>query len=61
MDQVGERLILRERVSGTVDADDVRKATAWNLRIAADLAVTEPPSDAELTALRSLRTKGSPA
>ncbi|MFL5918309.1 MAG: CoA-transferase subunit beta [Gaiellaceae bacterium] len=43
-----------------VESSDVQAATGWDLRIADDLAVTEPPSDAELTALRSLRTKGSP-
>jgi glutaconate CoA-transferase, subunit B len=58
-DEGGELMLTH--VHPGVDPDDVRKATAWNLRIAEDLAVTEPPSDAELTALRSLRTKGSPA
>jgi glutaconate CoA-transferase subunit B len=38
-----------------VEPDDVRAATGWNLRIADDLSVTEPPSEAELDALRSLR------
>jgi glutaconate CoA-transferase, subunit B len=41
-----------------VEPDDVRAATGWDLRIADDLAVTEPPSEEELRALRSLRTKG---
>jgi glutaconate CoA-transferase, subunit B len=44
-----------------VEPDEVRAATGWDLRIAEDLAVTEPPSDAELGALRSLRTKGAAA
>jgi glutaconate CoA-transferase subunit B len=44
-----------------VEPDEVRAATGWDLRIADDLAVTEPPSDAELSALRSLRTKGAAA
>jgi len=44
-----------------VEPGEVRAATGWDLRIADDLAVTEPPSDAELEALRSLRTKGAPA
>jgi glutaconate CoA-transferase, subunit B len=44
-----------------VEPDEVRAATGWDLRIADDLAVTEPPSDAELESLRSLRTKGAPA
>jgi len=42
-----------------VDADAARAATGWDLRVAVDLRRTEPPSGAELTALRSLRTKGS--
>jgi glutaconate CoA-transferase, subunit B len=40
------------------DADAARAATGWELRVSDDLRVTEPPSDAELTALRALRTKG---
>jgi glutaconate CoA-transferase, subunit B len=44
-----------------VEPDEVRAATGWDLRIADDLAVTEPPSEQELSALRSLRTKGSAA
>jgi glutaconate CoA-transferase, subunit B len=44
-----------------VKPDDVRAATGWDLRIADDLAVTEPPSEDELSALRSLRTKGAAA
>ncbi len=38
--------------------DEVRGATGWNLRIAADVHETEPPSDGELAALRALETKG---
>jgi glutaconate CoA-transferase subunit B len=37
-----------------VSADDARAATAWELRVADDLRVVEPPTDAELTALRAL-------
>ena len=33
-----------------------REATGWPLRVAHDVAVAEPPTDAELTALRSLKT-----
>jgi glutaconate CoA-transferase, subunit B len=44
-----------------VEPDEVRAATGWDLRVADDLAVTEPPTDAELDALRSLRTKGAAA
>jgi glutaconate CoA-transferase, subunit B len=44
-----------------VELDDVRAATGWDLRVADDLETTEPPSQVELGALRSLRTKGVPA
>jgi glutaconate CoA-transferase subunit B len=45
------------RVHPGVSADQAREATAWDLRVAHDLAETEPPTDAELTALRGLATK----
>jgi glutaconate CoA-transferase subunit B len=38
-----------------VTADESREATGWDLRVAGDLRETEPPSGAELAALRSLR------
>ena len=41
-----------------VSVDDVRAATGWPLAVADDVPVTEPPSAAELEALRSLETKG---
>ena len=41
-----------------VAVDDVTEATGWELRVADDVRETPPPSRAELTALRSLRTKG---
>ena len=41
-----------------VEVDDVRSATGWDLRIAPEMKTTEPPSDAELSALRALETKG---
>jgi len=41
-----------------VGVDDVRAATAWELRVADDVAETATPTDEELTALRSLKTKG---
>jgi glutaconate CoA-transferase subunit B len=44
-----------------VEPDEVRAATGWDLRIAGDLVVTDPPTDAELGVLRSLRTKGAAA
>jgi glutaconate CoA-transferase subunit B len=37
-------------------AEQAREATGWQLRVADDLATSEPPSAAELTALRSLKT-----
>jgi glutaconate CoA-transferase, subunit B len=40
------------------DPETAREATGWDLRVADDLAVTNPPSDQELVALRALRTKG---
>jgi hypothetical protein len=43
------------------DADAARAATGWELRVASDLRETEPPTAAELAALRSLRTKGAAA
>ncbi len=48
------------RVHPGVDADDACAATGWELRVADDLRETEPPTDAELDALRALRTKGVP-
>jgi glutaconate CoA-transferase, subunit B len=45
------------RVHPGVSAEQAQDATAWDLRVADDLAETEPPTDAELTALRGLATK----
>ena len=41
-----------------VSADDARAATGWDLRVADDLRQTRAPTEDELEALRSLRTKG---
>ncbi|MGH2935117.1 MAG: CoA-transferase subunit beta [Gaiellaceae bacterium] len=41
-----------------ISVDTVRGATGWELAVADDLRETEPPTKAELDALRSLRTKG---
>jgi glutaconate CoA-transferase, subunit B len=41
-----------------VEADQVREATGWELRVAEELGETEPPTEEELTTLRSLKTKG---
>ena len=40
-----------------VDADAARDATGWELRVAEDLQETRAPTERELDALRSLRTK----
>jgi glutaconate CoA-transferase subunit B len=42
-----------------VHADQARDATGWPLRVAGDLQETSPPTERELTALRSLKTKGA--
>ena len=55
----GERELTLTRVHPGVPADAVRAATAWSLRVADDLRETDPPSESELTALRSLKTKGA--
>jgi glutaconate CoA-transferase, subunit B len=49
------------RVHQGVDPDEARRATGWRLSVADDVRETEPPTDAELDALRSLRTKGAAA
>jgi glutaconate CoA-transferase, subunit B len=41
-----------------VEVDRVREATGWDIAVADDLRETEPPTDAELSALRALETKG---
>jgi glutaconate CoA-transferase, subunit B len=41
-----------------VDLEQVREATGWELRVAAELGETEPPTEEELTTLRGLKTKG---
>lgn len=38
--------------------EDARAATGWPLAVADDVSVTEPPTEAELEALRSLETTG---
>jgi glutaconate CoA-transferase, subunit B len=39
-----------------VDAEDARSATGWELRVADDVCVEEPPTADELEVLRSLKT-----
>jgi len=41
--------------------EQARAETGWELRVADELRLTEPPSTAELSALRALRTKGAAA
>ena len=42
------------QLHGGVSAEQAREATGWELRVAPDLRVTEPPSERELAALREL-------
>ena len=44
-----------------VNLDQAREATGWELRVASDLGETVEPTEAELNALRALRTKGAAA
>ena len=53
-----ERELTLTSVHPGVDADQAREATGWNLRVADDLSVTPPPTEAELTALRALEAQG---
>jgi glutaconate CoA-transferase subunit B len=41
------------------DIDEVRRATGWPLRVADDVRETAPPTERELSVLRSLKTKGA--
>jgi glutaconate CoA-transferase subunit B len=54
-DHTGE-LVLAATHPG-VAVDDVRDATGWQLRTAAKVEVSAPPSAAELRALRALQDK----
>jgi glutaconate CoA-transferase subunit B len=49
------------RVHPGVAPEQARAATGWDLRVADGVRETDPPTDAELAALRGLRTKGSAA
>jgi len=46
-------------VHAGVSVEEVRAQTGWELQVSAELAVTPPPTEAELTALRSMVTVGS--
>src|SRR4051794_25039912 len=52
----GELTLTYVHPGSTVES--VRSATAWPLAVADDVTVTEPPSELELHALRSLETAG---
>jgi glutaconate CoA-transferase, subunit B len=54
-----ERELTLVQVHPRVDVEDVRAATGWPLRVADDLEETGSPSERELAALRSLKTKGA--
>jgi glutaconate CoA-transferase, subunit B len=56
-DQETGELVLTQAHPGTT-ADEARAGTRWELRVADPLQTTVPPSDLELTALRSLRYPG---
>jgi glutaconate CoA-transferase subunit B len=51
-----KELVLVQRHDG-VEIDQIREATGWDLKVADEVAVTHPPTDEELTALRELVAK----
>jgi glutaconate CoA-transferase subunit B len=53
-----ERELTLTSVHPGVDADQARDATGWDLRVADELSVSLPPTEAELTALRALDDPG---
>jgi glutaconate CoA-transferase subunit B len=53
----GELTLTQVHPGSTVET--ARAATGWDLAVADDVTVTEPPTDAELTALRLLEGKGA--
>ncbi len=42
-----------------IDPEQAREATAWDLQLADEVAVSAAPTDTELAALRALKTKGA--
>ncbi|WP_435874534.1 CoA-transferase subunit beta [Nocardia vinacea] len=52
-DETGELVL--EAVHPSVTVEQVRAATGWELRVAAELRTTDAPTKAELTALRALK------
>jgi glutaconate CoA-transferase, subunit B len=55
-DPDSKELVLTQLHEG-VDADQVRQATGWELLVADELHLTEPPTDEELAALRELLSR----
>jgi glutaconate CoA-transferase subunit B len=55
----GELTLVSVHPGATVE--QARAATQWELQVSEDLRTTEPPSAAELSVLRTLRTKGAGA
>ena len=51
----GTRELTLTHLHPGVEVDQVREATGWELRVAADLPTTRPPTEAELAALRRLK------
>jgi glutaconate CoA-transferase subunit B len=49
-----DRELVLTAVHPGVTVDDVRAATGWDLRVADEVSVTEPPAPAELEALRDM-------
>ena len=59
LEPVGEeRELTLTHVHPGVEVEQARGATGWELRVADDVHETRPPTDGELAALRSLKTKG---
>lgn len=54
-----DRELTLTHVHPGVDAERVRAATGWDLRVADDLREIQAPTEHELAALRALRTKGA--
>jgi glutaconate CoA-transferase subunit B len=50
----GTKELMLTQLHEGVTAADVQEATGWELKVADELARTEPPSEVELTALREL-------
>jgi glutaconate CoA-transferase subunit B len=51
------RELILTQIHDGVDAEQVREATGWDLKVAGDLRHTPPPTDEELSALRELLSR----